>query len=149
MTMCNPFVWSVSSSERDESSAQREGLVDWSHLDAAYGNCVSATADASLSQLQQLHTALTRLVRTHAATRDKTHLLQVTLTRRAFPRVGEATVVMVYRGNMGGLFSSDDSLPLFSISGISYVRDRWGWLGEFQNCVFISKMLTVISEPSE
>lgn len=68
----------VSSSERDESSAQSDGLVDWSHLHAAYGNCVSATANATLSQLRQLHTALTRLVRTHVASRDQTNLLQDT-----------------------------------------------------------------------
>ncbi|KAF2363130.1 Bromodomain [Trinorchestia longiramus] len=65
----------VSSSERDEKGKPSEGVVDWSHLDAVYASCVSATADADVNQLRQLHTSILRLCRAYATTVDKAQLL--------------------------------------------------------------------------
>ncbi|KAA0202082.1 hypothetical protein HAZT_HAZT011255 [Hyalella azteca] len=65
----------VSSSERDEESSASNGVIDYSHLDAVFESCVSASAEADVSQLRQLYTNIFRLCQKHASVSDKAQLL--------------------------------------------------------------------------
>lgn len=52
-------------------------LIDWSHLEAVYESCISATEDATVDDLQRLYSAVTALIHKHLPNPNKMQLLQV------------------------------------------------------------------------
>ncbi|XP_045109499.1 ATPase family AAA domain-containing protein 2-like isoform X3 [Portunus trituberculatus] len=71
----------VSSSEQGSGSGQAScnGItIDWSHLEAVYESCVSATDTSTIDDLLRLHTSISSLVHTHSRNSDRSQLLQDT-----------------------------------------------------------------------
>ncbi|XP_042223155.1 ATPase family AAA domain-containing protein 2-like isoform X2 [Homarus americanus] len=69
----------VSSSEQGSGSAPTEcnGItIDWSHLEAVYESCISATEDSTVDELLRLHTAISLLIHKHIKNTSRLHLLQ-------------------------------------------------------------------------
>lgn len=74
------FSFKVSSSEQGGAGGPTENngvLIDWSHLEATYESCISATEDAPVDDLQRLHSAITALIHKHMSNPNKMQLLQV------------------------------------------------------------------------